>query len=73
MFQTVCWRNIEIFRKRWYNYKNNARKFFREESCTQQHLLEHFQSPGHTGFIEGFCLTFIDEANPFIPTMSKDY
>ena len=32
-----------------------------------------FQSPGHTGFMEGFCLTFIDEANSFIPTMSKDY
>ena len=35
----------------------------------QQHLFEHFQGPGHTGFVEDVCITFIDKADPFIPTI----
>ena len=27
----------------------------------QQHLFEHFRSPGHTGFVEDVCITFIDK------------
>ena len=34
----------------------------------QQHSLEHFQSPGHTAFVEDVCITFIDTAYPFTPT-----
>ena len=33
----------------------------------QQHLFEHFQSPGHTGFVD-VCTTFIGKTGPFIPT-----
>ena len=57
----------DAFHKRWNNYKNNARKFLRGESCMQQHSFEHFQSPGHTGFIEDVCVTLIDKTNLFIP------
>ena len=39
----------------------------------QQHLLEHFQSPGYTGFIEDVCITLIDKTDPFIPTKREDY
>ena len=39
----------------------------------QQHLFEHFQSPGHTGFIEDVCITLIDKTDPFIPTKREDY
>ena len=36
----------DAFRKRWNNYKSNARKFLKGENCVQQRLLEHFQNPG---------------------------
>ena len=61
------------FRKRWSNYKNSARKLFKGESCMQQHLFEHFQSLGHTDFVEDVCITFIDKAHPLIPTKREDY
>ena len=59
--------------RRWNNYKNNTRKFLRGGSCMQQHLFEHFQTRGHTGFVEDVCITFIDKADPFIPTKREDY
>ena len=69
-----CWKKYvgettDAFRQRSNNYKNNVRRFLRKESCMQQHLFEHFQSPGHTGFVEDVCITFIDKADPFIPTI----
>ena len=73
MFQTVFAETTEIFCKWWYNYKSNARKFFRELNCIQEHMLEHFQSPHHNSFVEGFCITFIDTANPFLPTKHEDW
>ena len=39
----------------------------------QQHLFEHFQRPGHTGFVEDIYITFIDKAEPFISTKREDY
>ena len=37
----------DAFRLKWNNYKDNDRKFQRNESCMQQHLYEHFYSEGH--------------------------
>ena len=39
----------------------------------QKHLFEHFQSPGHTGFIEDVCIPLIDKTGPFIPTKRAHY
>ena len=47
----------QIYRKRWNNCKNTARKLLIRESCMQQHLFEYFQSPGRSGFIEDACIT----------------
>ena len=33
---------VDIFRNRWNNYKDNARKFDRGKHCMQRHLYEHF-------------------------------
>ena len=55
----------DAFRKRWNSYKNNARKFLREESCMQQYLFEQFRSSGHTSFAEDICITFIDTTDHF--------
>ena len=60
----------QIFRKRWNSCKNTARKLLIRESCVQQHLFEHFQSPGHSGFIENVCITFIDGKDLFIPAFT---
>ena len=38
----------------------------------QQHLSEHFQSPGHLGLIQDVCIT-IDKTDPFILTKREDY
>ena len=71
-FKQYVGETTEMFCKRWYNYKNNARKFFREVNCIQEHMLEHFQSPRLSSFVVGFCITFIDKADPFIPTKRED-
>ena len=63
----------DTFCKRWSNYKNNARKFLKGESYMQQHFFEHFQSTGHTGFVEHVHITFVYKTDPFIPTKHEDY
>ena len=42
---------VDEFRHRLNNYKDNARKFERGEQCMQRHLYEHFNLPGHSGFL----------------------
>ena len=42
---------VDIFKNRWNNYKDNARKFDRGEHCMQRHLYEHFTLAGHSGFL----------------------
>ena len=36
----------DLFHNRWNNYKDNARRFDRKESCMQEHLHKHFQMEG---------------------------
>ena len=44
-----------IFRGRWNNYKSDP--------CMQEHIFEHFNSEGHTGFLENVSATFIDKTD----------
>ena len=53
----------DLFRNRWNNYKDNARKFDRKESCMQEHLYKHFQMEGHKGFLNEASVTFIDKTD----------
>ena len=53
----------DLFRNRWNNYKDNARKFDRKESCMQEHLYKHFQADGHKGSLNESSVTFIDKAD----------
>ena len=73
MIEKICRKTTDTFRKRWNNYKNSARKFLKGEICLQQHLFEHFQRLGHTGYVQDVCITFIDKKRPFIPTKSEGY
>ena len=40
----------DAFHLRWNNYKDNDRKFQRNESCMQQHVYQHFCNEGYNGF-----------------------
>ena len=53
--------------------KHYSRKFGRGENCTQRRLHEHFQLPGHTGFLQNIYVTLTDKTNPRILTKHEDY
>ena len=62
----------DLFRNRWYNYKGNARKFDRKESCMQEHLFKYFQTEGHKGFLNEESVTFINKTDGKDPKKEKD-
>ena len=63
----------DLFRNRWNNYKDNARKFDRKESCMQEHLYKHFQTEGHKGFLNEASVTFIDKTDGKDPKKRERY
>lgn len=60
------------FRNNCINYKDNARKFDRKESCMQEHLYKHFGSRGQKGFVNEASVIFIAicRFNLFSPALS---
>ena len=64
---------VDEFRYRWNSYKHNNKKYLRGQSCFQQHIFEHFNSPGHKGFLEDVSITFIDKTDPSVPEKREDY
>ena len=64
---------VDTFRSRWNNYRDNARKYERGQHCMQRHLFEHFNLPGHSGFLEDVIITLIDKTDPTCPTKREDY
>ena len=63
----------DAFRLRWNNYKDNDRKFQRNESCMQQHLYGHFYSEGHIGFLGNVSISLIDKNDGFQPKKRENY
>ena len=63
-FKQYVVHTLEEFRRRCNNYKSNARKFQRLESCMQVHLFSHFSMAGHDGFLNDVSITFIDKTGP---------
>ena len=58
---------VGIFRSRLNNYKSNDRNYLVGDPCMQKRIFEHFNSEGHTGFLENLSVTFIlktDSQNP---------
>ena len=72
-FKQYVGQTVDEFRHRWNNYKDNARKFGRGEHCIQRYLYEHFNLPGHTGFLNNVSVTFIDKTDPKDPIKQEDY
>ena len=63
----------DAFLQRRSNYKDNDRKFQRNESCMQQHLYEHFYSKGHNGFLGNVSISLIDKTDGFQPKKRDNY
>ena len=63
----------DAFRLRWNNYKENDRKFQRNEIYMQQHLYEHFYSKGHNGFLGNVSIILIDKTDGFQPKKRENY
>ena len=66
-------KTCDSFRLRWNNYKDNNRKFLRNETCMQQHLFEHFSSEGHCRFLDEVKIVFIDKTDPKDPNRREHY
>ena len=64
---------VDQFRSIWNNYKSDSRKYSRGGSCTLQHLLNHYCSSGHAGFLDDVSITFIDKTDPSDPLKREDY
>ena len=60
------------FRYRWNNYKDNP-KILRGEDHKQAGFFAHFQPAGHSGFINGTEIRFIDKADSSDPTRCEDF
>ena len=54
---------VNIFCRRWNNYKSNDRKYLVGDPCMQEHIFQHFNSEGHTVFLENVSVTFIGKAD----------
>ena len=50
---------VDEFRPKWNSYKMSDSNFLKGQTCTQQHLFEHFASEGHCSFLEYVTITFI--------------
>ena len=58
---------MDVFQLRWKNYKENDRKFQRNESCMKQHLYGEFYSRVHNRFLGNDSISLIDKAYSFQP------
>ena len=54
---------LQYISKEMNNYKNNNRKNLRGKSCMQPYLFQHFQSPGHFGFVRDAYITLINQTD----------
>ena len=58
----------DTFRGKWYNDKSKSKSFKRREKCMQEHLYKHFESEGHTEFLDDVSITHIDKTDGSNPT-----
>ena len=62
------------FRYRWNNYKGSNWKSLRGEDHKQAgSLFAHFQTAGHSGFINDAKIRLIDKTDPSDPTRREDF
>ena len=64
---------VEIFRNRWNNYKDNARKLDKGEHRMQRHFCEHFTLTAHSGFLHDVSITLIGKTGFSCATKREHY
>ena len=64
---------VDIFRIIWNNCKSNNRKYLVGEPCMKEQIFEHFNSEGHTGFLENVSVTFIVKTVSQNPENPENY
>ena len=65
--------NTYSFRSRWNNYQSKSRKFDRNEKCMQEYLYSHFESEGHSSFLEDVSIAPIDKTDGSDSTKRKTF
>ena len=61
------------FRGRWNNYKYKSKSFIRGEKCMLEHIYKHFESEGHTEFLDDVSITLIHKTDSSNPIKSENY
>ena len=59
----------------WSSSRGNYRYFtqvLKKRQLYATTFVERFQSPGHTGYIEDVCITFINKKDPFLSIKRED-
>ena len=81
----VCWltcnkckkqytgQTTDNFSGRLNNYQSKSKSFTRGEKCMQEHLYKHFQSEGHTEFLDDVSITLADKTDVSAPTKRENY
>ena len=59
--------------KRWNNYKSNDRKYLNRQLYFQEHIFEHFNVDGSSGFLENVTETFTDKTGPLDLEKRENY
>ena len=49
---------VDIFRSSWNHYKRNDRKYLLGNPSMHENIFEHFNTEGHTGFLENVCYIY---------------
>ena len=58
---------------RYNSYKSKSKNFKRGEKCIQEHLYKHFESEGHTEFLDDVSITLTDTTDGSNPTKRENY
>ena len=64
---------VHIFHSRWNTYESNDREYLVGDPSIQEYIFEHFNSDGHTVFLENFSSTFIDKTDSQNPEKKENY
>ena len=54
-------------------WKSKSKSFKRGEKCMQEHLYKHFESEGHTEFLDDVSITLIHKIDGSNPTKRENY
>ena len=66
-------KTTDNFRGRWNNYKFKCKSSKTGKKCIQEHLYKHYESEGHTEFLDDVSITLIDKTDGSNRTKRENY